>query len=152
MSHGNLAGKLVSREFWPACENCWFCQLCKIQPQHPAYPHTWHWGKETVSFPDGELVLLSWVGTAAVGDPHTACTSYEVDPRQVTEPLTHHNRYLALEQERRDLDARLERLEQEGALSKEAARLYERLFQRFREITTEQRALRQVEAVKSAAA
>ena len=153
MSKGNLEGKLVARDFWPACENCRFFEACKVQPRHPAYPHSWHWGREFASFPEGELILLSWVGTAAIGDPHTGCTSYEVDPQHIAEPLPHHRRYLALEQERQDLDAKLERFEQDGALGKEAERLYERLFQRFREITEEQRALRaDAEASKPAAA
>ena len=153
MSKGNLEGKLVARDFWPTCENCRLFAACKVRPLHPAYPHTWHWGKESVSFPEGELVLLSWVGTAAIGDPHTGCTSYEVDPKHATEPLPHHRRYLALEQERQDLDIKLERFEQDGALGKEAERLYERLFQRFMEITEEQRAMRaDAEASKPAAA
>src|SRR5713226_4697024 len=98
MSTGNLEGKLVASDFWPACENCRYFEACKVRPLHPAYPHTWHWGKETASFSEGELVLLSWVGTAAVGDPHTACTSYEVDPQYAADPLPHHQRYLALEE------------------------------------------------------
>jgi len=153
MSHGNLEGKLVARDFWPACENCRLFDACKIQPQHPAYPHTWHWGKEAVSFPEGKLVLLSWVGTAAVGDPHTGCTSYEVDPKHAADPLPHHRCYLALERERQDLDVKLERFEKDGTFSKEVESLYERLFQRFMEITEEQRAMRaEAEASKPAAA
>jgi hypothetical protein len=153
MSHGNLEGKLVARDFWPACENCRLFEACKVRPLHPAYPHTWHWGKETVSFPEGELVLLSWVGTAAIGDPHTGCTSYEVDPKHAVDPLPHHQRYLALERERQDLDVKLERFEKDGTFSKEVERLYEQLFQRFMEITEEQRAVRaEAEASKSAAA
>lgn len=153
MSHGNLEGKLVASDFWPSCENCRFFEACKVRPRHPAYPHTWHWGKETAPFSEGELVLLSWVGTAAIGDPHTGCTSYEVDPRHVTKPMAHHRCYLALERERQDLDIELERFEKDGALGKEAERLYERLFQRFREITEEQRAMHaDAEASKPAAA
>jgi len=153
MSHGNLEGKLVASNFWPSCETCLSFEVCRVQPRHPAYPHTWHWGKESVSFLEGELVLLSWVGTAAVGDPHTACTSYEVDLRHVTDPLPHHQRYLALEKERQDLDVQLERLEREGALREETAALYEDLFRRFIEIIEEQRALRgQAGTTKVAAA
>ncbi len=142
MSHGNLEGKLVPRNFWPSCETCRFFTACQVQPRHPAYPHTWHWGKESVSFPEGELVLLSWVGTAAVGAPHTACISYEVDPHHCTEPLPPHRRYLALEHERQSLDGQLERLECEGALSKEVETLYGQLFRRFTVIVDEQRVLR----------
>lgn len=153
MSQGGLEGKLVARDFWPACENCHSFEACKTQPRHPAYPHTWHWGKESVSFPEGELVLLSWVGTAAVGAPHTACENYEAGPQHFTAPLPHHQHYLALEKERQDLDVQLERLEQEGALSKEAQSLYEQKFQRFTEIIEEQRALRgEVVTTKAAAA
>jgi hypothetical protein len=44
--HGNLEKKLVARDFWPACSNCRHAEACKTHPQHPAYPHTWHWGRE----------------------------------------------------------------------------------------------------------
>ena len=153
MSQGGLEGKLVARDFWPACKNCRFFEACKVRPLHPAYPHTWHWGKESVSFPEGELVLLSWVGTAAVGAPHTACSAYEVDQRHVTDPLPHHQHYLALEKERQDLDVQLEGLERESVLSKETETLYVQLFQRFTKITEEQRAMRaEAEASKPAAA
>src|SRR5215510_12265079 len=63
---GQLEKQLVARDFWPACSTCRHVEACKTRPQHPAYPHTWHWGKEAVSFPDGELILRSWVGTAAM--------------------------------------------------------------------------------------
>ena len=142
MSQGGLEGKLVASDFWPACENCRYFEACKGRPLHPAYPHTWHWGKETASFSEGELVLLSWVGTAAVGASHTACGSYAVDSHHFTAPLPHHQHYLALEKERQDLEVQLEKLEQEGALSKEAQSLYEQLFQRFTKIIEEQRTMR----------
>ena len=142
--HGNYqrTGKLVAHDFWPSCENCRFFDACKVQPRHPAYPHTWHWGKETAPFSEGELVLLSWVGTAAVGDPHTACGSYEVDSHHFTDPLPHHQRYLVLEKERQDLDVQLAGLEREGTLSKETEALYEELFRRFTKIIEEQRTMR----------
>ena len=143
MSQGGLEGKVVAGNFWPACANCRLFEACKTKPLHPAYPHSWHWGKESVSFPEGELVLLSWVGTAAIGAPHTACESYEVASQHITAPLPHYRHYLALEKERQDLDAALERLEQEGALSKEAEALYDWKFQRFLEIGEAQRTLRE---------
>jgi hypothetical protein len=153
MSTGNLEGKLVASDFWPACENCHSFEACKVRPLHPAYPHTWHWGKESASFPEGELVLLSWVGTAAVGAPHTACENYEAGPQHFTAPLPHHQHYLALEKGRQDLDVQLEGLEREGALSKETEALYVQLFRRFTKIIEEQRALRtDAEAGKPAAA
>jgi hypothetical protein len=84
--HGNLEKQLVARDFWPSCSNCRHVEACNTHPQHPAYPHTWHWGKEAVSFPDGELILRSWVGTAATGQPHTGCKSYHMDPHYLSEP------------------------------------------------------------------
>ena len=91
MAHGNLAGKLVPHDFWPACENCRRFVACKVRPQHPAYPHSWHWGREVAAFADGTLTVRSWVGTAAIGQPHTGCQSYEVDPRYIREPQAPHH-------------------------------------------------------------
>ena len=63
MSHGNLERKVVAFDFWPACENCRFFASCKGRPCHPAYPHTWHWGREFAAFADGYLIVRSWVGS-----------------------------------------------------------------------------------------
>ncbi len=153
MSNGNLEGKLVSHGFWPACENCRFFEACKTKPRHDAYPHSWHWGREFVSFPEGELIVRSWVGTSAIGQPHTGCHSYEVDLQYVSEPQGHHKHYLALERERQELDARLNRLERQGALSKRAETLYGRLFMRYEEILEVQKAIKaEAEITKPAAA
>jgi len=91
MTTGNLVGKIVPRNFWPRCSNCAHYAECRSGDQasrqdgrslgarHPAFPHTWHWGHEAVSLPGGELLVLrSWVGTAAIGQPHTGCHDYAV--------------------------------------------------------------------------
>ena len=128
-------------------------QACKIQPRHEAYPHTWHWGREFTSFPEGQLILRSWVGTSAIGQPHTGCPCYEVNPRHTAEPQGHHQHYLALERERQELDAELSRMERQETLSKPAEELYQQLFQRYEQILEEQKALRNgARATKPAAA
>jgi hypothetical protein len=142
MATGNVEGKLVHRDFWPACENCKFFAACQVRSRHPAYPHTWHWGREFVSFPEGDLIVKSWVGTSAIGQSHTGCHSYEVAPQFSTEPQTHHHRYLRLEYERQQLDARLRQFEQGGTLSETAVQVYNGLSHRFLAITHEQQALR----------
>ena len=109
--HDNLEKHLVARDFWPACGNCRHTEACKTHPQHPAYPHTWHWGKEAVSFSDGELILRSWVGTVAIGQPHTGCPRYTVDPRYLMKHAVHHQQYLVLEEERARIDTTFARLE-----------------------------------------
>src|SRR5712692_6998937 len=141
MSHGNVEGKLVSPHFWQSCANCRFVAACQVRPRHPAYPHTWHWGREFVSFPEGELIVKSWVGTIAIGQPHTGCQQYEVAPTDVMEPQAHHRRYLTLEQERQTLDVTLDQLEHGGLRSTEARHRYHQLMGRFLEILAEQRAL-----------
>jgi hypothetical protein len=50
MSTGNIEGKLLNANFWPACDNCLRFSACARQPQHPAYPHHWHWGREFTPF------------------------------------------------------------------------------------------------------
>jgi hypothetical protein len=153
MSHGGLEGKFVAHDFWPACENCVHFHSCATQPHHPAYPHTWHWGREHASFTDGALILRSWVGTAEIGQPHTGCQHYEVAPAYVAAPLVHHQRYFALEQERQELNAQLAALERGGDLDQKAEQLYTQLSQRFTAIIAEQRALQsQPETCRLAAA
>ena len=55
MAHGNLAGKLVPHDFWPACENYRRFVACTVRPQHPAYPHSWHWAREVAAFDRGGM-------------------------------------------------------------------------------------------------
>lgn len=139
MSEGNLTNKLVAPGFWPACSNCVHNEECARKPKHDAYPHSWHWGREAVTFPEGDLVLVSWVGTLEIGAAHTGCTSYEVSADQVVAPGDKHREYLQLEGERREIDARLRRFEHRAdelaTLSDEPAELalptadYERLEQ-----------------------
>jgi hypothetical protein len=139
---GQLEKKLVARDFWPACRNCRHAQACKTHPHHPAYPHTWHWGKESVSFPDGELILRSWVGTAAIGQPHTGCPRYAADARFIKEPSPHHQQYLTLEAERTQMEATFARLERQAVWSPREEDTFGRLLQRYKQILVQQAALR----------
>ena len=97
MSTGQLNNTLVAHDFWPSCHTCQHLTRCQLQPNHPAFPHRWQWGKDSVSFPDGELILRSWVGTTAIGKPHTGCTAYAVGPNSVQSLASHHVEYLQLE-------------------------------------------------------
>ena len=142
MAHGNLAGKLVPHDFWPACENCRRFVACQVRPQHPAYPHSWHWGREVAEFADGTLIVHSWVGTIAIGQPHTGCQSYEVDPRYIREPRAHHRRYLEREHEKGRLEAELTRLETKAAWSRHDEDVHAGLFERYRRVLEQQTALR----------
>src|SRR5256885_271241 len=139
---GHLEKKLVARDFWPACSNCRHAEVCQTHPQHPAYPHIWHWGKEAVSFPDGELILRSWVGTVAIGQPHTGFSRYAVDARCIQEPSPHHQQYLVLETERTQIETIFERLERQEVWSPREEDTFTRLLQRYKQILAQQAALR----------
>src|SRR5215813_12245405 len=107
MSHGNLNHMLVAHDFWPSCHTCHHLTSCQQRPRHPAFPHRWHWGKDAVSFPEGALILRSWVGTTAIGKPHTGCPSYIVAPDCVQTLRPTHVEYLQLEAENAALDVLL---------------------------------------------
>jgi len=111
MSSGGLEGKVVTFDFWPTCETCIFFEACKTKPHHPAYPHSWHWGREFAAFADGYLIVRSWVGSSAIGQPHTGCKSYEVDPQHVNAPQIHHRLYVELEHEKDKLESEMTALE-----------------------------------------
>src|SRR3989442_6642713 len=138
MSHGNLASKVVAFDFWPACENCRFFASCKVRPCHPAYPHTWHWGREFAEFADGYLIVRSWVGSSAIGQPHTGCKSYAVDPHHVSTPQLQHRRYLDLEHEQGELESAMEALERRQVCSRTDADCHARLFRRYQQVLKQQ--------------
>jgi hypothetical protein len=144
MSQGGLEGKLVAREFWPTCETCCFFAACKIQPRHPAYSHSWHWGREAAEFVEGTLIVRSWVGTAAIGQPHTGCKSYEVDPHYIGEPRPHHRLYLELEHEKGQLESEMTTLERKKTWTKNDEDFHTSLFTRYRQVLTKQAELRVV--------
>lgn len=141
-SHGNLEGKVVTFDFWTACENCVFFESCKLQPRHPAYPHSWHWGRECATFADGYLITRSWVGTAQIGHAHTGCKSYQVDPQHVSEPQLHHRLYLELASERGKLESEMEALERRQVWSRNEEDFHASLFKRYRQVLKQQDALR----------
>ncbi len=142
MSTGNLEGKLVSSTFWPTCDNCVRFTACARLPQHPAYPHSWHWGREWAAFPDGDLILRSWVGTTAIGQPHTGCPSYQVHPASLGPLLAAHRRYLTLEHEKSTLDALLDRLERTTPWTKREEQRYRYALHQYQAVLQEQAALR----------
>lgn len=127
MSDGNLTGKLVPHDFWPACANCAHYHQCKSgPPRHPAFPHTWHWERKFATFPDGDLVLVSWVGTTAIGQPHSGCSDYQVASQCILPLQDSHRQYLALEEERQQLETELDRYERQGLYNEEVETLYRR--------------------------
>jgi hypothetical protein len=142
MSTGNLNNTLVAHDFWPSCHTCQHLTHCQQQPQHSAFPHRWHWGKDSVSFPDGALILRSWVGTTAIGQPHTGCTAYAVGANSVQPLASHHVEYLQLEAEKAALDVILTRLERKPTWSAQGEATYARVFQRYTEIRERQAVLR----------
>jgi hypothetical protein len=114
MTQGNLQGTLVHPDFWPECNNCELLRSCQrarielMEPRHPAFPHRWQWGNERVRFAEGVLVLDSWVGTSAIGEAHTGCSAYLVDPRFLLPLKPWHEQFLTLDRARREVVARLE--------------------------------------------
>ena len=143
MSDGDLNGKVVRADFWPACSNCARYAQCRAgEPHHPAFSHRWHWGREAVRFDDGTmLVLRSWVGSTHIGMPYTGCTEYRVAESVLLEMQEHHRRYLELERERLEIEARLETYERCDTYNGHVAGLYDRL----EEIDKEQIALTEVQ-------
>ena len=142
MSTGNLNNILVAHDFWPSCHTCKHLATCRQQPRHPAFPHRWQWGKDAVSFPDGELILRSWVGTTVIGQSHTGCTSYTVVPNSVQPLNSPHVEYLQLETESAALDATLTRLERNTVWSAQDEATYARVFPRYKELLERQVTLR----------
>ncbi len=148
MSTGNLTGKVVHRDFWPSCATYTLFTACATRPQHLAYPHSWHWGREFISFPDGDLIITSWVGSTVIGQRHTGCTQYTVAPDYASNPHPHHQRYLALAHEQAEIERKLTRLERNGPFTSETESLYQRLCGRFQAIIDAQRTLRQDSAAE----
>jgi hypothetical protein len=95
--------------------------------RHPAYPHTWHWGKETASFPDGLLVVKSWVGTAQFGAPHTGCYNYRVAEDCLLPMTDAHREYLRVSEEIERLDGELAAAEKRNTYNRTIRAKYERL-------------------------
>jgi hypothetical protein len=141
MSSGGLDGKVVALDFWPTCETCHFFAECKLQRKHPAYPHSWHWGREFAAFADGCLVTRSWVGTTVIGQPHTGCESYQVDTRYISGPQLHHRLYLDLEHEKGRLEAEMAALEKKKTWTRTDEEFHAALFGRFRRVLEQQEAL-----------
>jgi len=91
MSTGNLIGKVIAVDFWPACHNCVRYDDCLARskalqagtpgpvPRHPDFPRRWDWTCDSVPLPSGErLVLNAWAGAVTFYGPHTGCYAYTV--------------------------------------------------------------------------
>jgi hypothetical protein len=88
------------------------------------------------------LILRSWVGTTAIGQPHTGCPRYAVAARCLKELSPHHQQYLALEAERIQIEATFERLERQEDWSPRDEDTFARLLHRYKQILARQAALR----------
>ncbi len=142
MSTGQLEGTVVAATFWPACENCRFFSACYTAPRHPAYPHRWHWSTTVAHFPETLLILRSWVGSSVYGQAHTGCLSYTVDPQHLQPLQAEHERSLALETEKQQLEAIFHRLEQRPLWTTREKATFTATFQRYKALLAEQAALR----------
>lgn len=127
MTTGGLESRVVHNDFWPSCDNCHYYDFCRQAPLHQAFPHNWHWGKETIAFADGTmLVIKSWVGSSVIGEAHTGCTWYQVAKDELLELQDYHTRWLELEQRRKYLEAQLNALsDYNPALEKELDAIYD---------------------------
>src|SRR5262245_44379433 len=142
MSQGNLAGHLVSHDFWPTCQTCVWFTHCQTTPHHPAYPHRWHWSIEAAHFPDGLLILRSWVGSTVFGHPHTGCRSYAVHPQQLRPLHEGHQHYLTLDAEKQRLEAIFVQLEKKEPWTTRAQATLTATLQRYQAVHAAQAELR----------
>lgn len=142
MSRGNLERKVVALHFWPACENCTHHNTCQTQPKHDAYPHTWQWGTDRALFPDGMLILNSWVGNSVIGQAHTGCTAYSVHPTHTHALDSRHVQYLNLEEEKVRCETMFTRLERKERWTTKDDALFATTVRRYKAVLADQAALR----------
>jgi hypothetical protein len=125
MSDGRLSGKLVSHHFWPRCSNCSHYQECKAgTPKNQDFPYAWHWIRESVSFPEGDLILNSWVGVLETKERHKSC--YQVNTLETLPLQNTHFQYLELEQERCQLNTEMVSHKRQNTYDKRIVALYQR--------------------------
>ena len=146
MSHGNLERKVVALNFWPSCENCVHYTTCQTHPQHEAFPHTWQWGADRAMFPDGMLILTSWVGNSVIGQAHTGCHDYAVHPGHTHTPNTRHLQYLNLEGEKVRCETVFTRLEQKDHWTAKDDALFATTLLRYKAVLADQATLRSTTA------
>lgn len=104
MTTGELEGKLVPDDFSPSCSNCAHAGECAQEPRHPAYPRAWRWTKLGAAFPEGLLVLSSWVGFKSGGAAGDECRHYRVAAAQCAAAAAKHVEYANIERRRRQLE------------------------------------------------
>jgi hypothetical protein len=107
MTSGELVGKVVSLDFRPACENCCFYNECAVKPKHAAYPRRWRWSRLGVVFPEGVLILASWLGDYRGSSASVECSYYRVACGHCKEGGEKHREYAEFERRRRMLEAEL---------------------------------------------
>jgi len=146
MSHGNLERKVVTLNFWPSCENCSHRATCQNQPKHPAYPHTWQWGSDRTMFPDGMLILSSWVGNSVIGQAHTGCHDYTVHPAHTQSLDARHLEYLNLEDEKCRCETVFTRLERKERWTAKDDTLFATTLCRYKGVLADQATLRSTTA------
>jgi hypothetical protein len=88
------------------------------------------------------LIVRSWVGTAAIGQPHTGCKSYEVNSPFIADLQSHHRLYLDLEHEKGRLESEMASLERKKVWTKATEDFHASLFRRYRQILKQQTVLR----------
>jgi hypothetical protein len=130
MTHGNLEGQLIRSNFHPSCRTCKHYSECQEQPVHPEFPKVWHWVNQTVDFPEGDLVLTSWVGGVEYQEPHGGCYGFEIEADYLIPLQLHHEQYLQIHQEMETLRKRIETLEKLEFWSEvdRASKRYEKLW------------------------
>ena len=131
MTHDNLEGQLIRSNVQPTCHNCRQYNDCKENPVHPEFPKLWHWVNETISFPEGDLVILSWVGGLEYQEPHGGCYGFEIELDYLIPLQLHHQQYLQIHREMEILRKRIETLETLEFWSEfdRASRRYEKLWE-----------------------
>lgn len=142
MSNGNLEHKVVALDFWPTCDNCLRKKACQTQPKHEAYPHTWQWSADRALFPDGMLIVTSWVGSRVIGHAHTGCYDYTVHPAHTRSLDTRHVRCLTLAGEKVRCESIFTKLERQDYLTDKDASLFATTLQQYKAALAAQAALR----------
>lgn len=123
-----LNKQLVRANFWPSCQSCVHFTHCRqaTEPKHPAFPHNWHWWRDAIEFPDGVLVIDSWVGSTVKGEAHTGCYDFSVELDYLILLSESHQHYLQLRFEYDEIDKKLRSYELRGVDSPYVVSLYER--------------------------
>jgi len=97
-------------------------------------------------FPDGMLILTSWVGNSVIGQAHTGCHDYAVHPGHTHTPNTRHLQYLNLEGEKVRCETVFTRLEQKDHWTAKDDALFATTLLRYKAVLADQATLRSTTA------